>query len=97
MSDPFGEAMDEAEEQNNDTNDDATQRFIEALGGDGPKTKTIGFGVSEEMKYFYDELRSAEPLDVDPAAEFRDHLERLANRHPEVADKARRKYEIDTE
>lgn len=96
MSDPFGEAMDEAEEQTDD-NSDATQRFVEALGGDGPKTKTIGFGVSEEMKYFYDELRSADGLDVDPAGEFRDHLERLANRHPDVADKARRKYEIDSE
>jgi hypothetical protein len=97
MSDPFGEAMDEAEEQSNETSDDATQRFIEALGGDGPKVKTIGFGVSEEMKYFYDEVRSADELDVNPAEEFRDHLERLANRHPEIADKARRKYEIDIE
>ncbi len=49
------------------------------------------------MKHFYDELRASDGVDVDLGNEFRDQLERLANRHPEVADKARRKFEIDSE
>ncbi|RKS74182.1 hypothetical protein BDK61_4768 [Haloarcula quadrata] len=96
----FGDALDDvAEEQTADETDssDATERFIKAMGGDGTKSKTIGFAVSPEMKYFYDELRASNDVDVDPGDEFRDQLERLANRHPEVADKARRKLKIDTE
>jgi hypothetical protein len=101
MSDnAFGDALDDAadeqeEVEGNDSED--TERFIDAMSGDGTKSKTIGFAVGPEMKYFYDELRANDDVDVDPGEEFRSHLERLAHRHPEVADKARRKFEIDSE
>ncbi|WP_146418321.1 hypothetical protein [Haloarcula hispanica] len=96
----FGDALDDAaEEQTTDAADssDATEKFIEAMAGDGTKSETIGFAVGPEMKYFYDELRASGDVDINPGNEFRDQLERLANRHPEVADKARRKFEIDSE
>lgn len=100
MSDnPMESAFDDVEEEESEEKNDseATGLFIEAMAGDGTKSKTIGFAVSPEMKYFYDELRASDDVDVDPGDEFRDQLERLANRHPEVADKARRKFEIDRE
>jgi len=100
MSDnPMESAFDDVEKEESAEKDSSeeTERFIEAMSGDGAKTKTIGFAVGDEMKYFYDELRASDDVDVNPASEFRDQLERLANRHPEVADKARRKFEIDNE
>jgi hypothetical protein len=101
MSDnAFGDALDEAADEQapeTDNGSEETERFIEAMTGDGTKSKTIGFAVGPEMKYFYDELRASGDVDVDPGEEFRSHLERLAHRHPEVADTARRKFEIDSE
>ena len=95
MSNPFNEALDaedESEEQTTKSNFDV-DRYLNALG-DGPKDKTIGIAVDEELHAFYQELRDDKNVEIDVAQSIRDHLEKLANRHPKTFEKAMRKLEI---
>lgn len=101
MSDnPFNEAMNEAEGET--TNDDAPNqefaldRYYNALDA-GPKEKTIGIAVNEEMHAFYHELQDADEVEVDVSQSIRDHIEKLAHRHEEVFERAMRKLEIERE
>lgn len=96
---PFTDAMDSAEES--DTDDDSstrfdTEEFIERLNR-GTKSETVGVAVTEEMHAFWRELRQADDVDLDVADSIRNHLENLAQRHPQVAERAGRKLEIDRE
>jgi hypothetical protein len=71
---------------------------LEALNSDGAtKDKTVGIAVTTEMHAFYHELQNADEVEVHPAQSVRDHLEKLAHRHPEVFEKAMRKLEIERE
>lgn len=105
MSDnPMSDAFDAAEEEKSTEDDvDATDGFdadqyLEALNSDGaPKEKTVGIAVTTEMHAFYHELQNADEVEVNPAQSVRDHLEKLAHRHPEVFEKAMRKLEIERE
>lgn len=100
---PFGQAMDDAEdEQPNTTSENQTSedfdldRYLSELGS-GPKDSTIGFAVDEPTHRFYQELANADDVDVDVRESMRDHIEKLARRHPEVFERAMRKLEIDRE
>lgn len=100
----MSDAFDAAEKEQNDKDDneitgdfDADQ-YLEALNSDGAlKEKTVGIAVTTEMHAFYHELQSADEVEVNPAQSIRDHLEKLAHRHPEVFEKAMRKLEIERE
>lgn len=98
------DAFETAEEKQSETSGaDSSENFdadeyLEALNSDGAlKDKTIGIAVTEEMHAFYQELQNAEEVEVNPAQSIRDHLEKLAHRHPEVFEKAMRKLEIERE
>ncbi len=98
------DAFDAAEEEQSETSGaDSTDGFdadqyLEALNSDGaPKEKTVGIAVTTEMHAFYHELQNADQIEVNPAQSVRDHLEKLAHRHPEVFEKAMRKLEIERE
>lgn len=92
--DAFSEAVDEVEEEEGENNTEIdVDAFLEAMR-EGPKTKTAGFGVTPEMKTFLELLREDDEVDVDPYETFRDHVEKLANRHQEVAEKAQQIHEI---
>lgn len=102
MGDTFGDALDEADEDEQTEqsldNEDATQAFTDRSNdGSGVQDSTVGFAVTEEMHYLYRELSDANEVDADLRQQFRDQIERMANRHPSVADRARRKYELDNE
>jgi hypothetical protein len=99
MTDAFGDALDnELDDESDSGETDATQAFIERSNSDGAvRDRTVGFGVSEEMHYLYRELSSSDDVDADLRQQFRDQIERMANRHPDVADRARQKYELDNE
>jgi len=95
MTDAFDAAEEEQSEQNTGDEFDA-DRYLEALNSDGaPKEKTVGIAVTAEMHAFYHELQNADGVKVNPAQSVRDHLEKLAHRHPEVFEKAMRKLEIE--
>jgi len=100
MSDPFSEAMDEAEQADDESDesngDFDAEQYYDALGS-GTKDKTIGIAVNEEMHAFFRELREDDEVDVDVAQSIRDHLEKMAHRHPRVFEKAMRKLEIERE
>lgn len=91
--DAFDQAMDEAEDESGNSSEVDVDEFLEAMR-DGPKTETAGFGVTPEMKIFLETLREDESIDVDPYETFRDHVEKLANRHQEVTEKAQQIHEI---
>jgi hypothetical protein len=103
MSDnPFNEAMDEATDaqengsvEESDSEFDA-QSYFEALNT-GPKEKTIGIAVNEEMHAFYHELQNADEVEINVSQSIRDHIEKLAHRHEEVFERAMRKLEIERE
>lgn len=100
MTDAFDAAEDEQTDQSaGDAGDDFdVERYLEALNSDGaPKEKTVGIAVTTEMHAFYHELQNADEIEVHPAQSVRDHLEKLAHRHPEVFEKAMRKLEIERE
>ena len=99
MNDAFGDTLDEElDEEPSSDETDATEAFIERSNSDGAvRDRTVGFGVSEEMHYLYRELSDSDGVDADLRQQFRDQIERMANRHPDVADRARRKYELDNE
>lgn len=100
MSDAFDAAE---EEQSADDDVDVgggfdAEQYLEALNSDGaPKEKTVGIAVTTEMHAFYQELQNADEVEASPAQSVRDHLEKLAHRHPEIFEKAMRKLEIERE
>lgn len=94
----FDEALDQAEEDSTDDQPEEepdVEAFIDRANADGDKERTIGVGVTKEMHYLYKELRQSDDVDVDIIQGLRDHIERLARRHPEVAERARQKYNLD--
>ena len=93
---PFNDAMDEAEEDEETIGEFDVDEFIDSLN-DGPKDQTIGVAVSEEMHALWKELREDDDVDVDVAESIRNHLENLAQRHQKAAEKAGRKLQIDRE
>ena len=96
---PFDDAMDSADEDSSNANDDSefdVDEFLAGLEG-GKKTETIGIAVTEEMHAVYRELRQDDSLDVDVADSIRQHLRNLAQRHPQATERAARKLEIDRE
>ena len=95
---PFNDAMDEAEEQSgNQANSEFdVEEFLGELD-DGKKTETIGIAVTEEMHSVYRELRQDDSVDIDVAESIRQHLANLAQRHPQAAERAGRKLQIDRE
>lgn len=101
-SNPFGDAMDDAESNQEREESSAAERefdadrYLNELGA-GPKDKTIGFAVDEPTHRFYQELADAQDVDVDVADSMREHLQKLARRHPDVFERAMRKMEIDRE
>lgn len=99
MTDAFGNALDSADEDSDDAQPDnveATQNFVDRSNdGSGTRDATVGFAVTPEMHYLYRELSDSDEVDVDLRQQFRDQIERLANRFPEVSDRARQKYELD--
>lgn len=101
---PMTDAFDAAEEEHDnegdatDASDFEADQYLEALNSDtAPKEKTIGVAVTEEMHAFYQELQNADDVEVNPTQSMRDHLEKLAHRHPHVFEKAMRKLEIERE
>lgn len=102
MSDnPFNDAMDAQEaQQENEAEDQEpsfdVDQYYDALDA-GPKEKTIGIAVNEEMHAFYQQLRDDEDVDIDVAQSIRDHIEKLAHRHERTFEKAMRKLEIERE
>ena len=105
MSDnPMTDAFDAAEEdqeapRSGESNDGFDpEQYLDALNsGSAPKEKTVGIAVTTEMHAFYQELQNADEVEANPAQSIRDHLEKLAHRHPEVFEKAMRKLEIERE
>lgn len=99
MTDAFGDALDSADHNEDEAqpdDEDATQNFIDRSNdGSGTRDATVGFAVTPEMHYLYRELSDSEEVDVDLRQQFRDQIERISNRFPEVADRARQKYELD--
>ena len=100
MTDAFDAAEDEQPESNeSDTgNHSDVDRYLDALNSDSaPKDKTVGVAVTTETHAFYHELQNADEVEVNPAQSVRDHLEKLAHRHPKVFERAMRKLEIERE
>jgi len=97
MTDAF-DAAEEEQSEATDAGDFDAEQYLEVLNSDGaPKEKTVGIAVTAEMHAFYHELQNADEVEVNPAQSVRDHLEKLAHRHPEVFEKAMRKLEIERE
>lgn len=97
MTDAFDAAEDDQTETSAGDDFDA-ERYLEELNSDSaPKEKTVGIAVTTEMHAFYHELQNADEVEANPAQSVRDHLEKLAHRHPEVFEKAMRKLEIERE
>lgn len=99
MTDALGDTLDEELNEEPDTDEkDAAGVFIERSNSAGAvRDRTVGFGVSEEMHYLYRELSNSDDVDADLRQQFRDQIERMANRHPDVANRAKQKYELDNE
>lgn len=99
---PFTETMDEQEAEQEATGErgdrDAfdVDQYYDALNT-GLKDKTIGFSTTEEMHAFFHELQGDDEVEIDVHQSLRDHIEKLAHRHPEVFERAMRKMEIDRE
>lgn len=103
MSDnPFGEAMDSEESKTDESEPEENQsefdpeQYYDALNT-GLKDKTIGFSTTEEMHAFFHELQGDGDVEIDVHQSLRDHIEKLAHRHPKVFERAMRKMEIDRE
>jgi hypothetical protein len=103
MSDnPFSEAMDEAAAETTSADKGASELefdldgYFDALNT-GPKEKTIGIAVNEEMHAFYHELQNADEVEIEVSQSIRDHIEKLAHRHEQVFERAMRKLEIERE
>lgn len=101
MSNPLNDAMDAAESEEETSeekskNEFDTDEYLNKLG-EGPKEQTVGFSVDEPMHRFYKELQSDDNIKFNVAESFREHLKKLARRHPETFERAMRKWEIDRE
>ena len=103
MSDnPFSEAMDEAAAETTSEDQGASESefdldsYFDALNT-GPKEKTIGIAVNEEMHAFHHELQNADEVEIEVSQSIRDHIEKLAHRHEQVFERAMRKLEIERE
>lgn len=104
--DPFGEAMDQQEDQQADedtraadADDDVTEAFLDRMANqDRTKNETIGIAVNEEMKAVWSQLRQPADeggIDTDVSQSVRNHIEKLAHRHNDATKRAAQKYEID--
>lgn len=97
---PFEEAMDSTEEQQDDSGQQLGEfdldNFIDALD-EGTKSETIGIAVNPELHAVWKELRQADDVDVDVAESIRQHLINLAQRHDRATERAGRKLQIDQE
>lgn len=94
---PFNDAMDEADDHDDqDLGGFDVDEFIDGLQ-DGSKSETIGVAVSPEMHALWKELRDSDDVDVDVAESIRNHLTNLAQRHEKAAERAGRKLQIDRE
>lgn len=100
---PFGEAMDDAENDSESTDEQSVaaaasgfdvDEFLDELS-EGPKDKTIGIAVTDDMHAVWRQLREDEDVEVDVAKSIRNHLENLANRHREATERAGLKQAID--
>lgn len=102
---PFDEAMDEAESESDGGNNDEQSVAATASGFDvdaflnelseGPKDKTIGIAVTDDMHAVWRQLREDDDVEVDVAESIRNHLENLANRHRDATERAGLKQAID--
>lgn len=105
MSDnPFDDALSEAEsDAQSDAGDaegqasgfDVDDYLAELAADEPPKEKTIGVAVNQMMHAFFHELSEAEEIDFDPRESIREHLRTLAQRHPEIAERAAKKVAVD--
>lgn len=96
---PFTDAMDDAESETNESQFGTSfdvDEFVADLNN-GNKSETIGVAVTEDMHAVWKELRQADDVDVDVAESIRNHLENLAQRHEQAAERAGRKLQIDRE
>lgn len=100
---PFGEAMDDAENESEATDEQSVAAaasefdvdvFLDGLS-EGPKDKTIGIAVTDDMHAVWRQLREDDDVEVDVAESIRNHLENLANRHREATERAGLKQAID--
>lgn len=98
---PFGEAMDNAEaEDEADTNQSAAasgfdvDAFLDGLS-EGPKNKTIGIAVTDDMHAVWRQMNEDDDVEVDVTESIRNHLENLANRHRDASERAGLKQAID--
>lgn len=101
---PFGEAMDEAESESETTTDEQSgpsapsefdvDAFLDGLS-DGPKNKTIGIAVTDDMHAVWRQMSEDDDVEVDVTESIRNHLENLANRHREATERAGLKQAID--
>ena len=100
---PFGEAMDDAESEGKgdegESNVPASSKFdVDAfLDGlsEGPKNKTIGIAVTDDMHAVWRQMSEDDEVEVDVTESIRNHLENLANRHREATERAGLKQAID--
>ena len=100
---PFGKAMDDAEnEAETDDEQSATavpsefdvDAFLDGLS-DGPKNKTIGIAVTDDMHAVWRQMSEDDDVEVDVTESIRSHLENLANRHRSASERAGLKRTID--
>jgi hypothetical protein len=102
---PFGEAMDEAESDGEGRADDEqnavappsefdVDAFLDGLS-EGPKNKTIGIAVTDDMHAVWRQMSEDDDVEVDVTESIRNHLENLANRHRDASERAGLKQAID--
>lgn len=95
----FTDALDAQEHDHDDDASDPADvdldAFREQMDIDGNRTKTIGIGVTPEMRAFYKRLRADESIDIDPVEMFRENMMNLSHRHPDVLEDAKKIYEIE--
>jgi hypothetical protein len=98
---PFGEAMDDAESEADDEqratappSEFDVDAFLDELS-DGPKNKTIGIAVTDDMHAVWRQMNEDDEVEVDVTDSIRNHLENLANRHRDASERAGLKQAID--
>jgi hypothetical protein len=102
---PFNEAMDDAESEGDGRTDGEqsaaapgsgfdVDAFLDGLS-EGPKTKTIGIAVTDDMHAVWRQMSEDDEVEVDVTESIRNHLENLANRHRDASERARLKQAID--
>lgn len=100
---PFGDAMDEAESESEADNGRSAgpaasefdvDAFLDGLA-EGPKNKTIGIAVTDDMHAVWRQMNEDDEVEVDVTESIRNHLENLANRHRDASERAGLKQAID--